>query len=135
MASTIRLELVTPERLLLSEEVDEVVAPGYEGEFGVLPGHTQFLAILNIGVLWYRKGGAVKKIALGGGFAEVTHERIVVMADTAEHSDEIDLERARRARERAEARLKELSMDDDTHAKAHAALQRALVRMAAGGGE
>jgi F-type H+-transporting ATPase subunit epsilon len=57
------------------------------------------------------------------------------MADTAEHSDEIDLERARRARERAEARLKELSMDDDTHAKAHAALQRALVRMAAGGGE
>lgn len=135
MASTIRLELVTPERLLLSEEVEEVVAPGYEGEFGVLPGHTQFLAILNIGVLWYRKGGAVKKIALGGGFAEVTHERIVVMADTAEHSDEIDLERARRARERAEARLKELSMDDDTHAKAHAALQRALVRMAAGGGE
>ncbi len=135
MASTIRLELVTPERLLLSSEVDEVVAPGYEGEFGVLPGHTQFLAILNIGVLWYRKGGAVKKIALGGGFAEVTHERIVVMADTAEHSDEIDLERARRARERAEARLKELSMDDDTHAKAHAALQRALVRMAAGGGE
>jgi F-type H+-transporting ATPase subunit epsilon len=135
MASTIRLELVTPERLLLSEEVEEVVAPGYEGEFGVLPGHTQFLAILNIGVLWYRKGGAVKKIALGGGFAEVTHERIVVMADTAEHSDEIDLERARRARERAEARLKELSMDDETHAKAHAALQRALVRMAAGGGE
>jgi F-type H+-transporting ATPase subunit epsilon len=135
MASTIRLELVTPERILLSSEVDEVVAPGYEGEFGVLPGHTQFLAILNIGVLWYRKGGAVKKIALGGGFAEVTHERIVVMADTAEHSDEIDLERARRARERAEARLKELSMDDDTHAKAHAALQRALVRMAAGGGE
>ena len=135
MASTIRLELVTPERLLLSEEVEEVVAPGYEGAFGVLPGHTQFLAILNIGVLWYRKGGAVKKIALGGGFAEVTHERIVVMADTAEHSDEIDLERARRARERAEARLKELSMDDETHAKAHAALQRALVRMAAGGGE
>ncbi|TFH30046.1 MAG: F0F1 ATP synthase subunit epsilon [Deltaproteobacteria bacterium] len=135
MASTIRLELVTPERLLLSSEVDEVVAPGYEGEFGVLPGHTQFLAILNIGMLWYRKDGAVKKIALGGGFAEVTHERIVVMADTAERSDEIDLERARRARERAEARLKELTMDDETHAKARAALNRALVRMAASGGE
>jgi F-type H+-transporting ATPase subunit epsilon len=135
MASTIRLELVTPERLLLSEEVDEVVAPGYEGEFGVLPGHTQFLAILNIGVLWYRKESAVQKIALGGGFAEVTPERIVVMADTAERAEEIDVERAQRARDRAEARLKELSMDDETYAKAHAALQRALVRMAAKGGE
>jgi F-type H+-transporting ATPase subunit epsilon len=135
MASTIRLELVTPERLLLSEEVDEVVAPGYEGEFGVLPEHTQFLAILNIGVLWYRKESAVKKIALGGGFAEVTHDRIVVMADTAERADEIDVERAQRARDRAEARLKELSLDDETHAKVRAALQRALVRMAVRGGE
>jgi F-type H+-transporting ATPase subunit epsilon len=135
MAPTILLELVTPERLLLSEEVEEVVAPGYEGEFGVLPGHTQFLAILNIGVLWYRKGSAVQKIALGGGFAEVAHDRVVVLADTAERADEIDLERARRARDRAEARLKELAMDDETHAKARAALMRALVRMAAGGGE
>jgi len=135
MASTIRLELVTPERLLLSDEVDEVVLPGYEGEFGVLPEHTQLLAILNVGMLWYRKGSAINKIALGGGFAEVTHDRIVVMADTAERADEIDLERAQRARDRAEARLKELSMDDDTYAKAYAQLQRALVRMAAGGGE
>jgi F-type H+-transporting ATPase subunit epsilon len=135
MASTIRLELVTPERLVLSEEVDEVVLPGYEGEFGVLPGHTQYLAILNIGMLWYRKGSAVTRIALGGGFAEVNHDRVVVMADTAERADEIDVERAQRARDRAEARLKELSMDDDTYAKAHAELQRALVRMAAGAGE
>ena len=135
MASTIRLELVTPERLLLSEEVDEVVAPGYEGEFGVLPGHTQFLAILNIGMLWYRKESAVKKIALGGGFAEVTHDRVVVLADTAERTDEIDVARAQRARDRAEDRLKELSMDDETYRKAYAALQRALVRMAAGSGE
>ena len=134
MASTIRLELVTPERLLLSEDVEEVVLPGYEGEFGVLPGHTQLLAILNIGILWYRVGSAIRKIALGGGFAEVTHERTVVMADTAETAEEIDVERARRARDRAEARLKELSMDDETYAKAQAALQRALVRMAAGSG-
>jgi F-type H+-transporting ATPase subunit epsilon len=135
MSSTIRLELVTPERLLLSEEVDEVVAPGYEGEFGVLPGHTQLLAILNVGILWYRKGSAVTRIALGGGFAEVTRDRVVVMADTAECADEIDVERAQRARDRAEARLKEMSLDDETYAKAHAALQRALVRMALGGGE
>lgn len=134
MASTIRLELVTPERLLLSEDVDEVVLPGYEGEFGVLPGHTQYLAILNIGILWYRMGSAVTRIALGGGFAEVTHDRIVVMADTAERADEIDVARAQRARDRAEARLRELSMDDETYAKAHAELQRALVRMVAGGG-
>ena len=135
MESTIRLELVTPERLLLSEEVEEVVAPGYEGEFGVLPGHTQLLAILNVGILWYRKGSSINKIALGGGFAEVTHDRVVVMADTAERADEIDLERAQRARDRAETRLKELSLDDESYAKAYAELQRALVRMAAGGGE
>ena len=134
MASTIRLELVTPERLVLSEEVDEVVLPGYEGEFGVLPGHTQFLAILNIGIMRYRIAAAMVKLALGGGFAEVTHDRVVVMADTAERADEIDVERAQRARDRAEARLKELSMDDETYAKAYAELQRALVRMAAGGG-
>ena len=132
MASTIRLELVTPERLLLSEEVDEVILPGYEGEFGVLPEHTQYLAILNIGVLRYRKGSESRRIALGGGFAEVTPERVVVMADTAERAEEIDVERARRARERAEAALKELSLDDETYAKAYSALQRALVRMSAG---
>ena len=132
MASTIRLELVTPERLLLSEEVDEVVAPGYEGEFGVLPEHTQYLAVLNIGLLRYRKGSETRVLALGGGFAEVTPARVVVMADTAERSEEIDVERARRARERAEAALKELSLDDETYAKAYAALQRAMVRMAAG---
>ncbi|HLO09436.1 MAG TPA: F0F1 ATP synthase subunit epsilon [Desulfobacteria bacterium] len=135
MASTIRLELVTPERLVLSEEVDEVVLPGYEGEFGVLPGHTQYLAVLNIGMLWYRKGSAKTRMALGGGFAEVNHDRVVVMADTAERGDEIDVERAQRARDRAEARLKELSLDDETYAKAYAELQRALVRMAASGGE
>jgi F-type H+-transporting ATPase subunit epsilon len=132
MASTIRLELVTPERLLLSEDVDEVVLPGYEGEFGVLPGHTQYLAILNIGMLRYRRGSETRKIAVGGGFAEVTPERIVVMVDTAERAEEIDIERARRARDRAEAALKELSLDDETYAKAYAALQRAMVRMAAG---
>ena len=127
-----RLELVTPERLLLSEDVDEVIAPGYEGEFGVLPEHTQYLSILNIGVLRYRKGDRLHKVALGGGFAEVTPERVVVMAETAERAEEIDLERARRARERAESALKTLSMDDESYGKAAAALQRAIVRISAG---
>ncbi|HEX9206529.1 MAG TPA: F0F1 ATP synthase subunit epsilon [Candidatus Deferrimicrobiaceae bacterium] len=132
MASKILLELVTPERLLLTEEVDEVVAPGFEGEFGVLPEHTQYLAILNIGLLRYRKGSETRVVALGGGFAEVTPERVVILAETAERAEEIDVERARRARERAEAALKEITLDDETYAKAYAALQRAMVRMSAG---
>lgn len=131
MGSRIRLELVTPERLLVSEEVDEVVAPGYEGEFGVLPEHTQYLAILRIGVLRYRTGDRVQKVAVGGGFAEVTPERVVVMADVAEKAEEIDVERARQAHARAEAALKDLSMDDAQYYKMYSALQRALVRMAA----
>ncbi len=131
MAQTIKLELVTPERLLVSEDVDEVIAPGFEGEFGVLPEHTLYLAILSIGILRYRKGNETEKIAVGGGFAEVTPGKIVVMADVAEKSAEIDVERARAAFARAEAALKDLSMDDDTYRKAHGALQRALARMAA----
>jgi F-type H+-transporting ATPase subunit epsilon len=131
MASKIRLELVTPERLLVSEEVDEVVAPGFEGEFGVLPEHTYYLAILSIGVLRYRKGSDMRKVAVGGGFAEVTPDRVVVMADVAEKAEEIDLERARRAQARAEEALKDVTLDDETFAKATSALQRAMVRMAA----
>ena len=132
MASTIKLEVVTPERLLVSEDVDEIIAPGYEGEFGVLPEHTQYLAILAIGILRYRKGSDVRKMAVGGGFAEVMPDRVVVMADVAERAEEIDLERARRAKERAEAALKELSLDDESYHKAYSALQRAMVRMSAG---
>ncbi len=131
MASTIKLEVVTPERLLVSEDVEEIIAPGYEGEFGVLPEHTQYLAILAIGILRYRKGSEVRKMAVGGGFAEVLPDRVVVMADVAEKAEEIDVERARRAHARAEELLRALSLDDATYEKAHAALQRAIVRMAA----
>ena len=131
MASTIKLEVVTPERLLVSEPVDEIIAPGYEGEFGVLPEHTQFLAILQIGILRYRNGSDVRKMAVGGGFAEVLPDRVVVMADVAEKAEEIDVERARRAHARAEELLRTISLDDATYEKAHAALQRAIVRMAA----
>lgn len=133
MASTIKLEVVTPERLLVSEDVDEIIAPGYEGEFGVLPEHTQYLAILAIGILRYRKGSDTRKMAVGGGFAEVMPDRVVVMADVAEKAEEIDVERARRAHARAEELLRSLSLDDATYEKAHAALQRAIVRMAAAG--
>ncbi len=131
MAATIKLELVTPMRLLASEDVDEVVAPGWDGEFGVLPEHTYFLALLRIGVLRYRQGGEMKKVAVGGGFVEVSPERVIVMADVAEKAEEIDVERARRARERAEESLKAVSLDDVAYEKAHSALQRAMARMSA----
>ncbi len=133
MGSRIRLELVTPERLLVSEEVDEVIAPGYRGEFGVLPEHTQYLAILSIGVLRYRKGDETRRVAVGGGFAEVTAERVVVLADVAEKEGEIDVGRAKQAYERAEAALKDLSMDDAAYLKIYAALKRAIARMSAAG--
>jgi F-type H+-transporting ATPase subunit epsilon len=133
MASTIRLELVTPERLVLSEDVDEVIIPGYEGEFGVLPEHTQYLSIVNIGILRYRKGSAWFKVALSGGFAEVTPERAVVLADTAERTEEIDLDRARRARERAEAEIRQAqSIEDEKYRLAEAALSRAITRISVG---
>jgi len=131
MAATIRLELVTPERPLVSEDVEEVVAPGFEGEFGVLPEHTHYLAILSIGVLRYRRGAETRKIAVGGGFAEVTPGRVLVLAEVAERAEEIDVERARRARERAEAALREVSLDDETYGQARAALLRALARLSA----
>ncbi|MGB7972591.1 MAG: F0F1 ATP synthase subunit epsilon [Candidatus Deferrimicrobiaceae bacterium] len=131
MASTIKLELVTPARLLVSEEVDEVIAPGYEGEFGVLPDHTPFLVILSIGVLRYRKSNQEWKIAVGGGFAEVTSDRVVILADVAEKAEEIDVDRARRANERAENALKDLVMDDAEFNKMHSALQRSIARMSA----
>jgi F-type H+-transporting ATPase subunit epsilon len=133
MGSRIRLELVTPQRLLVSEDVDEVILPGYEGEFGVLPEHTQYLAILSIGVLRYRKGEETTPVALGGGFAEVIPERVVVLADVAEKAGEIDVDRAQKARERAETALKDLSIDDEEYHKIYAALQRAVARMAAAG--
>jgi len=133
MAQTIRLELVTPEKIVLSEDVDEVIVPGFEGEFGVLPEHTQYLSIVNIGVLKYRKGGEMHKVALSGGFAEVTPERVVVLAETAERAEEIDVERARRAKERAEEALKkDLSVDDETYHTASAALGRAVTRISVG---
>jgi F-type H+-transporting ATPase subunit epsilon len=134
MASTIRLELVTPERLVLSEDVDEVIVPGYEGEFGVLPEHTQYLSIVNIGLLRYRDKNGWHNIALSGGVAEVMPDRVAVMADTAERAEEIDLERAQRAKDRAETRIKEaLSIDDERYMAAEAALSRAIIRISAKG--
>lgn len=122
------LEIVTPEKKLLSETVDIVVAPGEEGEFGVLPGHIPFLCKLKIGELRLRVGGASRHIAIMGGYAEVLPNRVTVLATAAEEAFEIDVVRAKAARERAERRLAE-AKDKMEFTRAQAALQRAMARL------
>jgi len=125
----LRLELATPTRLVVSAEADEVVAPGVEGYFGVLPGHAAFLTTLGTGELMYREGGGERHLAVNGGFAEVRNDKVIVLADTAEWPEEIDRERAERARQRAEQRLAGRSQDDIDFARAAAARTRAEVRL------
>lgn len=129
MAEKIRLRLVTPSRLLLDEEVDEVTAPGALGEFGVLPKHISFLTLLEAGEMSYKQGGERRHLALSGGYAEVLDDEMTVLANAAEYADEIDIERARQARDRAEKKMAELSREDRDFAAAEAALSRALVRL------
>lgn len=123
------LEVITPERVVLREDVDEVTAPGILGEFGVLPGHTQFMTILGIGPLRYIKGHGASLMAVAGGFAEISPDRVTVLAETAELPQDIDRERAERARERAMTGMKGLASDDVKFIEAEAALKRALTRL------
>jgi F-type H+-transporting ATPase subunit epsilon len=125
----LQLELATPTRLVVSEEADEVVAPGIEGYFGVWPGHAAFLTTLGAGELSYRRGQQARYLAVAGGFAEVRNDKVVILADTAEQPEEIDRERAERARQRAEQRLSGRSQDPVDFARAAAALGRALARL------
>ena len=99
------LEIVTPERPLVQETVDEVAMPGSEGELGVLPGHTPLLTTLKPGVLWYRQGDTKHYVAVGQGFAEVLPDRVTVLTQVAERAEDIDVTRAEAARQRAEQRL------------------------------
>jgi len=135
MAEKIKLRLVTPNRVLLDEEVNEVSAPGSLGEFGVLPLHISFLSRLEPGEMSYKQGGQRSRLAVSGGYAEVLADVMTVLADAAEFAEEIDVERARRAKERAERKLAELSRDDKEFAVATAALRRALVRLQVAGKE
>ena len=106
MAGKLLLEVVTPEKLLLSQQVDEVIAPGSEGEFGVLPGHCHFLSTLRIGELRYRVGDVTNHMAILWGYAEVTPTKVTIMAEIAEKAEDIDVGRAQAAVEKAEERLK-----------------------------
>jgi F-type H+-transporting ATPase subunit epsilon len=134
MADTLRLRIVTPERLLLDEDVDEVTAPGVVGEFGVLPNHTTFLSALQPGRLLYKRGGQTQAMAISGGFAEVINNVMTVLTDSAELPGEINVERARAALQRAEEALKTLSPTDPAFPEVQAASQRAQARLELAGG-
>jgi F-type H+-transporting ATPase subunit epsilon len=133
VADQLTLELATPMRLVVTAQVDEVVAPGSEGYFGVLPGHAPFLATLGIGELMYRVGREEYHVAVSGGFAEVRNDKVIVLADAAETPAEIDRARAERARDRAEARLTGRTQEEIDYARATAALARALSRLQVAG--
>lgn len=135
MADKIRLRMVTPSRLLLDEEVEEVTAPGALGEFGVLPNHISFLSLLEPGEMGYKQGVTKRYLAVSGGYAEVLDNVMTVLAPAAEFGSEIDAHRARLAKERAEKRMAELNREEKDFDIAEAALRRALVRLQVAGKE
>jgi F-type H+-transporting ATPase subunit epsilon len=122
------LQIVTPDRLVVREQVDEVQVPGSEGYFGVLPGHTPMLAALAVGEMWYRKGAEKAYVAIAFGFAEVLPDGVTILAQLAERADEIDVERAQAAVTRAEARLAGPRSDID-YERARIALAKSLSRL------
>lgn len=123
----LKLEILSPERRAYSDEVDMVVVPGIDGQLGILPHHTRLISALGTGELKIKKGGTEEHMLISGGFVEVRPDRVIVMADLAEHSDEIDEARAVDARKRAEAEL-EGTHDPVDIARVRAALQTALMR-------
>ncbi len=127
----IRLDIVTAERAVYSEEVDIVVAPGVEGELGILPHHAPLMTTLRVGELRVRKGGEEFSMAVSGGFLEVRPDRIIVLADAAERAEEIDLARAEEAKRRAREQLSQRPSGVDM-AQSEAALRRSLVRIKVG---
>lgn len=128
MAEKLTLEVITPERKVLSQAVDEVIVPGMDGELGILPDHTPLISRLQTGVLTFRTGTERQLLHVSGGFVEVLPGHVSVLSDVAERPEEIDLERAQRARERAERRLATLGEDIDFR-RAELKLQRAMIRI------
>jgi F-type H+-transporting ATPase subunit epsilon len=127
LPTSIELQIVVPDRAIVKEQVDEVEIPGVDGYFGVLPGHTPLLAALSVGELWYRKGQEKTYLAIAYGFAEVLPDRVTILAQLAERAEEIDLERAERARARASGRLEGKS--DVDYTRARIALMKSLTRL------
>lgn len=133
MADKLKLEMVTPYKQVLSEEVDEITAPGFIGELGILPDHTPLLTTLKVGELTYKKGNESFHVAVNWGYLEVEENTATVLVDTAERADEIDLARAKAALGRAEDALKTLPPEDKKYMIMEAALQRAIIRIKVAG--
>ena len=130
MAENIKLEIVTPEKVVADEDVQIVMAPGILGEFGVLSGHTPFLTTLKLGSVKYRDSrGDERRVFVSGGFAEALPGKVTILANSAERRRDIDLERARTALDRAKKSLASEAMDDIDYVRARAALERALYRL------
>jgi F-type H+-transporting ATPase subunit epsilon len=132
ISEKIKLEIVTPERVVVTEDVDEVVLPGMEGEFGVLHGHIPFLTALKVGVLSYKKGDKEEHLAVSWGYVEVTSDNVKVLAETAEKATEIDLQRAETAREAAE-KILTAGREDTEYDEARVKLEKAVIRVQVAG--
>jgi F-type H+-transporting ATPase subunit epsilon len=128
LPTALQLQIVSADRSLVNETVDEVEIPGTDGYFGVLPGHTPLLAVLGAGELWYRQGQQRHYLAIAFGFAEVQPERVTILAEIAEKDDEIDVARAEAAKRRAEERIARTAVDMDAE-RARIALMKALIRL------
>lgn len=128
MERSLQLDIVTPDKVVLSTQVDYVSAPGVEGEFGVLPGHVPLLAALTIGCVAYTLNGKKECVFVSGGFAEVSDDKVTILAESSELAENIDAARAMEARERAERRLA-ANAENVNHERARIALQRAVTRL------
>jgi F-type H+-transporting ATPase subunit epsilon len=131
MAEKIKLEVVTPKGAVVNEDVDIVTAPGFAGEFGVLANHAPFLSTIKIGTLRYKKDGSEEELMISGGFCEVSDNKITFLVESAERGHEIDVDRALKAKERAEKRLLSAIEHQEkiNRVRAEAAMQRALARL------
>ena len=127
LPTSIELQIVTPDKMLVREQVDEVEIPGTDGYFGVLPGHTPMLASLAVGEMWYRKGQEKTYLSLANGFCEVLPDRVTILAQLAERAEDIDIARAEEAKRRAEQRLQ--NAKDVDYERARTALVKSLARL------
>jgi len=126
---TVTVEVVTPTRMVVRDEVEEVIAPGAEGYFGVLGGHLPFMSTLKSGELAYRKNGTWRYLAISWGYAEVLPQTVIILAEAAEKAEEIDIARAQRARDRAVERMARWGDESIDVLRAQASLARALIRI------
>jgi len=129
MADDLTLEIVTPERMAFSGNVEEVTIPGTEGEFGVLRGHEALLSSVDIGQLNFTRNNKKVYFAVNTGYAEVTSNKVTILIETAERSDQIDVNRARKAKDNAEDRMGKITKDNEEYEKMSAALARAITRI------